>query len=103
MNESGGNLLVHQRLQPHLIVRMSEYRLALIKRGLRRRVEIDSMCARAQDRLDDERRYPGGVLYDLFGEILRGFLLALRDSARFLGPESSSTSGYHPLTMGRPL
>jgi hypothetical protein len=39
---------------------MSEYRLALIKRGLRR-VEIDSMCARAQDRLDDERRYPRGV------------------------------------------
>jgi hypothetical protein len=41
-------------------VLLSEYRTALVRKSYRR-VDIDSLCATAKRRLDDERQYPRGV------------------------------------------
>jgi hypothetical protein len=40
-------------------VLLSEYRLALVRKGFRR-YEIDDLCQRAKVRLDNERRYQTG-------------------------------------------
>jgi hypothetical protein len=48
-------------------VLLSEFRTALVRKSYRR-VDIDSLCATAKRRLDDERKYPRGV--DIVGTYL---------------------------------
>lgn len=62
-------------------VLLSEYREALVRKGYRR-VDIDSLYARAQGRLDDERQFPRGVdIVDMIMDDTVGRPSAARPSA----------------------